>query len=149
MQQSVGFPRIVLAYLNLAYLYALYFGVGLTQEGFYLSKGNIWLRIDQLDRAIRCYHKSLEADDNPRVRAFLGWCYSRAGNYLAALENYRSAYQKRPRADIALGLASLEFASGDKDRAFVLLRSLQDARGSLDAGLLAELKRLEDKFGAS
>ncbi len=148
MRQDIGIARIALAYSKLAYIHALYFGVGLTQEGFCLSKGNTWLGIGRLDRAIRCYRNSLKAEENPRVRALLGWCYSRAGDQTAALESYRLAYKARPRHEIALGLASLEFSVGEKETAFAVLRTLQKARDTLNPKLLTELKRLEDEFGA-
>jgi hypothetical protein len=100
-------------------------------------------------RSCDSYRASLKELENPQVRAFLGWCYTQVGDNRAALENYRLAYKAQPRHDIALGLASLEFMVGDKNTALTVLKGVQDARGVLSPNMLAELERLETKFGLS
>ena len=132
--------------MRVAYLYAVYFGVGLPQENFCWSKGNIWLQIGRLDRAIGCYRESLRALENPRLRALLGWCYHQAGDDKAALENYRLAFKAQPRHDTALALAWLEFEVGDRATGLSVLKGVQDARERLDPRLAKQLERLEADF---
>ena len=139
--------NVAFAYVRLIYLYALYFGVGLPQESFCWSKGNIWRGIGRLDRAIGCYHESLKALESWRLRTLLGWCYWRAGDNNAALEQYRLAYKAQPRHEIALSMALLEFDIGKRDAALGLLRPVQDARRTLDEKILTQLQQLEAKFG--
>lgn len=109
-----------LIYLNLGY-----FLVGLEDEYYYILKGNYLKDLNQLQGAINSYQKALRETKNPRVHLALASCMLHVGRYHEALPHFRTAYEKLNDPDTALGLAIVEYETGNIERCTKLIQELE------------------------
>src|SRR5438552_15418712 len=101
------------AFFKIPYTILGYWLVGLSEEGYHITKGNIWADIGCYDWAIWNYERALRAGEDSTVRAAMGWCYGQLGMSQAALEQYRRAYERDKHPNIAIGLAFAEYVAGN------------------------------------
>jgi len=66
--------------------------VGLTPEENHWRKGEAWTRIGAYSWAAWHFRKFLTYSDEPRVRAYLAWCYAQLGMLESAAQHYREAW---------------------------------------------------------
>jgi tetratricopeptide (TPR) repeat protein len=127
---------------KLFYLYTAYWLVGITEEEYYILKGNYCVDLRWNRMAIRSYEKARKESKDPRIFSMLGLCYLRIGNYDKSVENYRVAYEKFKDPKVAVGLAIAEYETGNINRSAEIIESL-NAENDLDAADEAALKKLK------
>lgn len=128
---------------KLFYLYTAYWLVGLTQEEFYIMKGNYCADLHWNNLAIRSYEKAGKESKDPRIHLMLGLCYLRIGKYDKSVVNYRMAYEKIKHPKVAIGLAITEYETGNINRSEEIIQSLSIESG-LDSADEAAVKKLKD-----
>ena len=117
--------------IKFMYLYLAYWFVGLTEEDFYISKGNYFADLGKYYSAINSYKKALKEDELFSLYAMIGWCYAALEDNELALKNYRKAYERIKRHDIAVTLARLEMEHGDVNQCRKIFENLIEGRDEL------------------
>jgi len=120
--------------------------VGLTPEENHWRKGEAWTRIGAYSWAAWHFRKFLTYSDEPRVRAYLAWCYAQLGMLESAAQHYREAYGRYKGPEIILGLAEIEAGLGNVDRARALVRELRPRSRELQREGVAALDALENRL---
>jgi tetratricopeptide (TPR) repeat protein len=128
---------------KLIYLYAAYWLVGITEEEYYILKGNYYTDLHWNVMAIRSYEKARKESKDPRIFLALGLCYLRLGKYDKSVENYRIAYEKFKHPKVAVGLAITEYETGNINKSLEILSNLK-TEIDLDAADEASLKKLKN-----
>ena len=117
--------------LKFIYLYIAYWFVGLSEEDFYITKGNYFADLEKYYSAITCYEKALRESEMYSLYASIGWCYTAIDNDTKALEYYRKAYEKIKSHYITVPLASLEMEFGNLDKCKDVFEKIQENRDEL------------------
>jgi tetratricopeptide (TPR) repeat protein len=130
------------AFLKLLYLYTAYWLAGITEEEYYILKGNYCVDLRWNRMAIRSYEKARKESKDPRILSMLGLCYLRVGNYDKSVENYRIAYEKFKRPKVAVGLAITEYETGNINRSAEIIEIL-NTENDLDVADKAALIKLK------
>jgi tetratricopeptide (TPR) repeat protein len=133
---------------KLIYLYAAYWLVGITEEEYYILKGNYYTDLHWNVMAIRSYEKARKEPKDPRLFLALGLCYLRLGKYNKSVENYRIAYEKLKHPKVAVGLAITEYETGNINKSLEIIENLNKEK-NLDAGDEASLKKLKNLIAKS
>jgi tetratricopeptide (TPR) repeat protein len=123
--------------------------VGLTPEENHWAKGEAWTRIGAYRWAAWHFRKFLTYSDDPRVRAYLGWCYAQLGMLDSAAQHYREAYARWKQPEVILGLAQVEAGLENFGRARALVQELLPRRQELRADGVAALDALEKRLNES
>ena len=131
-----------IAVIKFIYLYLAYWLVGLSEEYFYIYKGNYLADLEKYSSAIKAYKKAQKEDELYSVYAAIGWCYANLENNELALENYRKAYEKIRRHDISIALAHLEMEHGEINQCREVFESLKEDRSDLPS----DSQKLYDKI---
>ena len=135
-----------ITFFKFIYLYLAYWLVGLAEEDFYISKGNYFADLGKYYSAIKSYKKALQEDELYSLYASIGWCYAEMEHNALALENYRKAYERVDRQEIAIPLAYLELESGNPEKSKDILNNVKISRDKLDKESLNFLNELEQKL---
>jgi tetratricopeptide (TPR) repeat protein len=133
---------------KLFYLHTAHWLVGLTEEEFYIMKGNYCTDLRWNSMAIRSYEKARKESKDPRIFSMLGLCYLRIGKYDKSVENYRIAYVKFKHPKVAVGLVITEYETGNIKRSAEIIDNL-NTENELDAADEAALKKLRDLIAKS
>ena len=112
-------------------------------------KGESWTRIGAYSWAAWHFRKFLTYSDEPRVRAYLAWCYAQLGMLESAAQHYREAYGRYKGPEIILGLAEIEAGLGNVDRARALVHELRPRSQELQREGVAALDALESRLTPS
>jgi Flp pilus assembly protein TadD len=96
----------------------------------------------RLDEALKLIEKAHElAPDDGYILDSLGWVHYRLGNLKLAREYLQRSYALKPEAEVAIHLAEVLWASGDRDAARALLREVRQKEPANEQ-LKATLARL-------
>ncbi len=113
LSRIVAGLRTAKAVSTLCYVTIVYWLVGVDEEYYRVTKGNIWGDLQRYSRAIANYEKALKEREAPVVRAAVGWCYAQLGKNDSSVYHYRLAYEKSKSTEIAIGLALAEYSVGN------------------------------------
>jgi tetratricopeptide (TPR) repeat protein len=100
-------------------------------------------RNTRLPEALQLIEKANQlSPDDPYILDSLGWVYYRMGDLKRAREALERAYNAKPEAEVAIHLAEVLWAAGDKDAARKLLREVrtQEPGNELLKSTIARLK---------
>jgi tetratricopeptide (TPR) repeat protein len=133
------------AILKLMYLYLAYWLVGISEEAFYMGKGNYLIELNAYSRAIRSYKKALSDSNDRNIHAMIGYCHSCIGSHQEAVEYYRQAYKKIPDQSIDINLAISEFEAGNIDESETIINELRGS-ANMDTSTKETLDNLEARI---
>jgi len=117
--------------LKFIYLYIAYWLVGLTEEDFYIKKGDYFADLGLYHSAIKYYQKAIKESEMYFLYALIGWCYLNIENDELALDNYRKAYEKIKKQYVTVPLASLEMKIGNKEHCEEVFKNIREERSEL------------------
>ena len=134
---------------EVAFLTAVYWLVGSTPEANHAGKGNAWARIGAFRWAAWHFRKYLKYSDDSFGHASLGWCYGNLKLIEAAVQQYRLAYAKNKRLEIACSLACAEVSAGNLGNARFLVSAIAKGRDQLSREFVPVFAELEDELLAA
>ena len=117
--------------IKFIYLYIAYWLAGLSEEDFYIAKGNYFADLEKYFSAINCFQKALSESEMYSLYASIGWCYLAIDNDAEALKYYRKAHEKIKRHYVTVTLASLEMESGNIQKCKEVFENVKEARKEL------------------
>ncbi len=132
--------------LKLIYLYLGYCLVGLDDQYFYIAKGNYFSALFWFRRAIPNYQEALRESQDPLIHLALGFCLLRVGRFGEAIEHYRIANEKVKLPDVALGLAIVEYETGNIGRCREIIQELEASDQQLFLTNNKVLKKIKEKI---
>jgi|SRR5436309_1289902 len=145
-------PAVLLTYVRvfarLLFTTLSYWLVVTLPEENHWRKGDAWVRIGAYRWAAWHFRKFLKYNNDPRVKAHLGWCYAQMGMLDSAVEHYREAYARNKHPSIALCLAYAEAGVGNRDAAQAIVQQLITHRHELSAEEVAELNAVEKSLAS-
>ncbi len=123
--------KLIWISIKLIYLYIAYWLVGLSEEDFYITKGNYFADLEKYYSAIICFKKALKESEMYTLYASIGWCHAAIDNDAKAIEYYRKAYEKIKRHYVTVTLASLEMECGNIDQCKEVFKNIKENRDEL------------------
>lgn len=117
--------------IKFIYLYLAYWLVGLTEEDFYITKGNYFADLGKYYSAIKSYKKALKEEEMPSLYASIAWCYATVEENSKALEYYRKAHMRIKRHYVTVPLSTLEMECGNIDQCKEVFKSTKEQRDEL------------------
>lgn len=117
--------------LKFIYLYIGYWFVGLTEEDFYITKGNYFADLEKFHSAISAYKKALEESEMSSIYAAIGWCYICIDEEARALEYYRKAYERIKSFHVSIPLAFLEMENRNFEECKKVFINMKETRDEL------------------
>lgn len=133
---------------KLAYLYVVYWLVGLDEEGFQVTKGHYLFELGRYSGAAEAYRRALADTQSPGVCGSLGYCYLNLGLYAKAVELLEKALEKKPDPIFETGLAWSLLRLGDASKSRAVVAKLRSSSLTLDPWVTSELAKLEIELGA-
>ncbi len=136
--------RAIWITIKFIYLYIAYWFAGLTQEDFYITKGNYFADLEKYYSAIDCYKKALKESEMYSLYASIGWCYTAIVDDAKALEYYRKAYEKIKRHYVTVTLASLEMECGNSEKCQEVFKNIKEKKDELPEESLKIYDQVKD-----
>lgn len=131
-----------IAFLKVVYTEIQYWLVGMTPEGYHLKQGRNYEQLVAYSRAAHHYRRFLEWRDHGEIRARLGICYAMLDMNAESVTQYRKALEQWDHPAIMIGLAQVEFRTGNAEAARQLLQRVQASESAQDLQpLIAELEK--------
>jgi len=112
-------------------------------DEYHNTLANAWIDIGWYRNAIRHYKKSLKDTDDSIVIASMAWRYLQIDRPETALDYYRQAYQKRKLHFFTIGMAYSLCSIGNKEKARVLIKQLNESIEDLNNEEIEDLRKLE------
>jgi len=132
---------------KLAYLYVVYWLVGLDEEGFQIAKGHYLFELGRYSGAAEAYRRALADTQTPSIYASLGYCYLNLGLYGKAVELLEKALASKPDPVFETGLAWSLLRLGDASKCRAVVTRLRGSSFTLDPWVTSELAKLEIELG--
>jgi tetratricopeptide (TPR) repeat protein len=139
----------VITAIKLAYLYYLYWVVGLDEEGFQESKANYLFELERFSAAAKAYQRALSGTTSPRLHGNLGYCYLNLGFPDKALQSFNSALERKADPVHEIGLAWAHLGLGDVSSCEALVARLRRDNGAPDAWVSNQLGELDIRLRES
>ena len=136
--------RTIWISIKFIYLYIVYWLAGLSEEDFYITKGNYFADLEKYYSAINCYEKALHESEMYSLYASIGWCYTAIDNNTEALKYYRKAYEKIKRHYVTVTLASLEMESGNIEKCKEVFKNVKEERDEIPEESLKLYDQVKD-----
>ena len=133
---------------KLAYLYVVYWLVGLDEEGFQVAKGRYLFELGRYSGAAGAYRRALAETQTPSVYGSLGYCYLNLGLYSKAVELLEKAIEGKPDPVFETGLAWSFLRLGDASKCRAVVSRLRVGTFALDPWVTTELAKLEVELGS-
>lgn len=138
----ISWPMKVFTAIKLAYLYFLYWVVGLDEEGFQESKGGYLFDLGNFSAAARSYQRALSGTKSPRLHGSLGYCYLNLGFHDKAIQSFNCALERKADPVNEIGLAWAHLGLGDRSSCEAVLATIRRGEGVLDAWVSSQAEEL-------
>src|SRR6266568_2508188 len=146
VDQSPTVLTYIATFVQVIFVTASYWLVGILPEENHSKKGNAWARIHAYRWAAWHFRKYLKHSDDSFGRASLAWCYVRLGMLESAAEHYRVAYARGRRPDVGCALAQVELAIGNLAAAGSLRTDIARQRDQLSPEFVPLFTDLESQL---
>ena len=137
------------AAFKLAYLYLLYWTVGLDEDWFQISKGNHLFDLGSFPTAAKAYQRALAGTQSASLHGRLGYCHLNQGLYDKALASFRMALEKKDDPVHQIGLAWSYLGLGEDSNCQAVVARLRSDPRACDSWIDAQLKELDESLGAT
>lgn len=138
-----------LAALKLAYLYFLYWVVGLDEESFQIAKGNHLFDLGSYATAAKAYQRALAGTRSASLHGRLGYCHLNQGLHDKAVESFQAALGTKADPVHEIGLAWSYLGLGESARCAAVLARLRGGARPCDAWTESQLGELEESLGTA
>ncbi|HYV20997.1 MAG TPA: hypothetical protein VFC25_18435 [Verrucomicrobiae bacterium] len=140
------------AAIKLLVLYLEYWIVGLGEEWFHVSKGNLLFDLERYSAAAGAYSRALQESKSPLLQARLGWCYMRMNMPNSAVDLLTTVRSHSGRPEVGMTLLHALIQAGKLPEASVLhgdlMKTVPESSNEMRADL-SELGALLKEAGAS